>query len=182
MSVTKLWRIWALSLIAVALAWLILQDLSPGGEQAEVAVRPSTRLPAIAPAPRPVDASAELESLSKSTLWGPIAQRPASGASDAGASEAPAPKWSLSGYYDVSGTKYVIVSFEQLARPSQQLKLHDKLPDGARIEAIEPDRVRVRAPRVNLPGSAPSDDSSSRSSSWLPITPGLPLPTPRKQR
>jgi hypothetical protein len=141
MTVTKLWRIWALSLVAVSLSWLILREFAPGEDQAKAAVRHSTRPPAVSPAPRPVDPSAALASLSSTTLWGPIAQRTAPGQPAAGASEPSTPKWSLSGYYDDSGTRYVIVSFEQLARPSQQLKLHDKLPDGARIEAIEPDRA-----------------------------------------
>lgn len=179
MSVIRLWRMWALSLVVAVLAWLILQDSSSNGEQTVAAVRHSARMPTIAQVPLPVDPAAELESLSKSALWGPIARRPASGASDANSSDVSAPKWTLSGYYAVSGKKYVVVSFEQLARPSQQLKLHDKLPDGSRIEAIEPDRVRVRAPVAKSQDGSPANENSSRSSSWLPITPGLPLPTPR---
>lgn len=177
MSVIKLWRLWALFLIVVVLAWMILQN-SPSEMPTQATVRQSVRMPAIAPVSLPADPAAELEALSKSTLWGPIAQRAASGANS---SDAPPPKWALSGYYDVSGKKYVIVSFEQLAQPSQQLKLHDKLPDGSSIEAIEPDRVRVRVPRGSSPGGTAAEASSPSGSIWLPITPGLPLPAPRER-
>lgn len=181
MSVLKLWRLWALGVTVVVLAWLLLQDSLPSGEQTLASVRQRARLPTIAPPPRLLDPAPELQSLSKSTLWGQIPQRAAAGASDADSAEAAAPKWTLTGYYDASGKRYVVVSFEQQARPSIQLKLHDKLPDGSRIEAIEPDRVRVRAPRVSPQDGSPADENSPRGSTWLPITPGLPLPTSRRR-
>lgn len=178
MKVRQLWRLWVLALVAVALAWLALRDALTSRDVPGIGVaRQGTGLPVIAPPPRPVDPAPALEALSQSSLWGPRASRPASGAGAAEPEAAP-PKWSLSGYYEVAGTRFVIVSFEQQARSSQQLKVADKLPDGSRIEQIEPDRVRVRMPRPD-----PTDEgASSPRSGWLPITPGLPLPAAKNPR
>lgn len=177
MSVRKLWRLWGLVLVAVILAWLALQDAPSPNETPTVrATRQRALLPALAPSPRPADPAQSLATLSQSTIWGPLPSRAASGATSDG--EAPLTKWSLSGFYETSGIKFVIVSFEQQARPSQQLKVGDKLPDGSRIVQIETDRVRVRAPTIG----AVAEGASAPTSGWLPITPGLPMPASKRQR
>lgn len=173
MSVRGLWRLWALGLVAAVLAVLNLQtppshDIAPA-----VAARNESRLPNLAPPPVPVDPAPALAKLSQSTLWGPLAPRPPSGA--AGGAAPPPPKWDLTGFFERTGTRFVIVSFEQQALPTQQLKLGDKLPDGSRIERIEPDRVRARQLRASVGAGAPS-------SRWLPITPGLSAPSPNDKR
>lgn len=177
MTVRKLWRLWGLVLVAGVLAALALPDLtSPNDAPTVRATRQRAQLPALAPLPRPADPAPALATLSQSTIWGPLPPRAASGAASDG--EASLPKWSLSGFYEISGTKFVIVSFEKLVRPSQQLKVADKLPDGSRIVQIEPDRVRVRAPSP----SAATDGASAPTSQWLPITPGLPIPASKRHR
>ncbi len=152
MSVRRLWRLWALLLVAVVLAWLTLSTPTAGDKPTLVAARQNARLPNLAPAPVPADPGPALAVLSQSTLWGPLQPRPASGA--AGGAP-PAPQWAVTGYYELSGKRFVIVSFDQQALPSQQLSVADRLPDGSRIAQIEPDRVRVwRAPgrRASRPG------------------------------
>lgn len=177
MTVRKLWRLWGLVLVAGVLAALALPDSTTSNDAPTVrATRQPAQLPALAPSPLPADPAPALATLSQSTIWGPLPPRAASGA--AGKGEAPPPKWSLSGFYEISGTKFVIVSFEKLVRPSQQLKVADKLPDGSRIVQIEPDRVRVRVPAPE----APAEGASAPTSLWLPITPGLPMPTGKRRR
>lgn len=171
------WRLWALLILAALLAWFALQR-APSPEVSVVApMRPGPRLPSIAPPPRPVDPAPALAALSQSTLWGPLPPRPGSGASgpDAGTVS---PKWTVSGYYEQGGTRFIVVSFEQLLRPSQHLKLGDKLPDGSRIVKIEPDRVRAQPAAV----TAPEEGAATPSSGWLPITPGLPEITSNRTR
>lgn len=171
MSVRSLWRLWALLLAAVTLAWLTLQE-RPAHDAAPVAaVRRSAPLPTLAPLPRATDPQTTVAQLAQSTLWGPIAPRAASGA--AGTAEAPPPKWSLTGYYELAGTRYVVVSFDQPAMASLQLKVGDRLPDGSRIERIEPDRVRARAPASRGPSTAAATGGPVTGSGWLPVTPGL---------
>ena len=173
MSVRGLWRLWALVLVAVVLAALTLQT-PPADDVPLVAVaRKDARPPPLAPPPAPIDPTAALMKLLQSTLWGPLAPRPASGA--AGGAASTPPKWDLTGFYELTGTRFVIISFEQQALPSQQLKLGDKLPDGSRIEQIEPDRARARRARTMMGVGTPS-------SHWLPITPGLPAPSPNDKR
>ncbi len=173
MSVRRLWRLWALVLVAVVLAALTLRT-PPSDEMPLVAAaRKDARLPTLAPPPVTVDPAPALNKLSQSTLWGPLAPRPASSAAS-GAAPRPA-QWALTGFYELKGTRFVIVSFEQQALPPQLLKLGDKLPDGSRIEQIEPDRARARRPRTRTGVGTPS-------SRWLPITPGLPAPSPNDKR
>lgn len=179
MSVRQLWRLWALALVAVVLGWIALQSsLSSREVQEAGAVRQAARLPDVAPPPRPVDPTPALQALSQSTLWGPHVSRPASGAGGADEADTAPPKWSVTGYYEIAGVRYVIVSFEQQVRSSQQLKVADKLPDGSRIEKIETDRVRVRMPRPN----PPDEGASSPKSGWIPITPGLQKPAAKNPR
>lgn len=170
MSVRGLWRLWALALAVVVLGWIALQGALSSREVQEAgAVRPAIRLPDVAPPPRPVDPTPALQTLSQSNFWGPRTPRPASGASGTDEAEPVPPKWSVTGYYERAGIRHVIVSFEQQVRPSQQLKVADKLPDGSRIEQIQPDRVRVRMARTD----PPEEGASSPKSEWIPITPGL---------
>jgi hypothetical protein len=172
-SVRSLWRLWALALVAAVLAMLNLQTPPSDDTTLVAAARKEARLPQLAPPPVPVDPAPALTKLSQSTLWGPLGPRLASGA--AGGAAPPAAKWGLTGFFERTGTRYVIVSFEEQALPTQQLKLGDKLPDGSRIERIEPDRVRARQARAGTGTSAPS-------ARWLPITPGLSAAPPNDKR
>ncbi len=168
-----MWRLWALVMVAVVLAALMLRTPPSDETPLVAATRKDARLPDLAPPAVPIDPAPALTKLSQSTLWGPLAPRPASGA--AGGEAPQPPKWALTGFYELSGTRFVVVSFEQQALPSQQLKQGDKLPNGSRIERIEPDRVRARRPRASLGAGAPS-------SGWLPITPGLPARSANEKR
>lgn len=165
MSVRRLWRLWALVMVAVVLAALTLQMPTSDDMPLVTAARKDARPPQLAPPPVPVDPAPALTKLSQSTLWGPLAPRSVSGAAS-GAAPLP-PRWDLTGFYELTGKRFVVVSFENQALPPQQLRLGDKLPDGSRIERIEPDRVRARPPPASNGASAPG-------SGWLPITPGLP--------
>ena len=80
MSVRKLWRLWALLMVAAVLGWLALQDALSPDPSVVGAQRPGTRLPSVATPPRPVDPAPSLAALSQSTLWGSLAPRPGSGA------------------------------------------------------------------------------------------------------
>lgn len=173
MSVRSLWRLWALLLVAAALAMLNRQTPPSDDMTLVAAARKEARQPHLAPPPVPIDPAPALTKLSQSTLWGPLAPRPASGA--AGGAAPPPAKWGLTGFYELTGTRYVIVSFDQQALPTRQLKVGDKLPDGSRIEWIEPDRVRARRARASTSTSAPS-------ARWLPITPGLSAIPPNEKR
>jgi len=172
-SVRSLWRLWALVLMAAALAMLNLQTPPSDDMTLVAATRKEARQPNLAPPPVPIDPAPALTKLSQSTLWGPLAPRPASGA--AGGAAPPPAKWGLTGFYERTGTRYVIVSFDQEALPTRQLKLGDKLPDGSRIERIEPDRVLARRAGGKTSISAPS-------ARWLPITPGLSAASPNDKR
>jgi hypothetical protein len=171
-SVRSLWRLWALLMLAVVLAWPMLQQRAAHDSAPVAPTRQGARLPTLAPLPRPPDPAPTVARLAQSTLWGPLAPRAASGA--AGGAEAPAPKWSLTGYYARSGIRHVVVSFDQPAMASLQLKVGDRLPDGSRIERIEPDRVRVRAPAA--------DGATAAGSRWLAVTPGLVATPPQGTR
>ena len=174
MSVRGLWRLWALLLVAAVLAGLMVSSTSPGDLPALVAARHPARMPKLAPLPVPIDPAPALAQLSQSTLWGPLPPRPASGAAG---DAPPPPKWDVTGYYELAGKRYVVVSFEKQALPSQQLTLTNRLPDGSRIMRIEPDRVRVSAPDIAASGAStgPQDETASQPKArWLPITPGLP--------
>lgn len=170
MSVRGLWRLWALLMIVAILVGLTLSSQPSGDVPTLVAARQPVRMPKLAPLPTPVDPTPILAQLSQSTLWGPLAPRPASGA----ASDAPPPpKWDVSGYYELGGKRFVVLSFEKQVLPSRQLTVKDKLPDGSRITRIEPDRVRTTAPSADA--AAPQAEGASQPTSrWLPITPGLP--------
>jgi hypothetical protein len=172
-SVRGLWRLWALVLVAVVLAALTLQTPPAADVPQVAAAHKDARPPPLAPPPVPIDPAPALMKLSQSTLWGPLAPRPASGA--AGGAASTPPKWDLTGFYELTGTRFVIISFEQQALPSQQLKLGDKLPDGSRIERIDPDRGRARRPQASTGAGAPG-------SLWLPITPGWSPPSPQGKR
>jgi hypothetical protein len=177
-TVRQVWRLWALLMVAAVLVWLGFEEPAPPTGTEPVTPRRAARLPALPAPPVPADPSAALNRLAQSTLWGPLPRA----ASAPGGSDAPAPKWSLSGYVDANGVRQVIVSFENLALPSRQLRVGDRLPDGTTIVAIEPDRVRVRAPLTAPPDGA----ASAPVSGWLPITPGLapglaPAPAPARR-
>jgi hypothetical protein len=179
-SVRKLWRLWALVLAAVVLAGLTLQTPPADDPPPVAATRRDARVPSLAPPPVPANPVPALAKLSQSTLWGPLAPRAASGAASV---ETPLPpKWALTGYYELSGKRFVIVSFEQQALPSKQLTLADRLPDGSRIEQIEPDRVRVRRPWARSRVDPAAQGATVPRSNWLPITPGLSAAAPKNNR
>lgn len=177
MTVRQLWRLWALLVVAAMLAWLAFEPPpAPSTGAPLVTPRQAARLPPLPPPPVPPDPAPALDKLAQSALWGPPPARAASG--PGGGDAPPPPKWALSGFVDVNGRRQVIVSFENLAQPSRQLGAGDKLPDGSSIVEIEPDRVRVRAPRVRPAEGA----ASAPASGWLPITPGLPPPAAPARR
>jgi hypothetical protein len=163
MTVRQLWRLWALLMMALVLAWLTVQPSSPAPTATTVMPRQPARLPEMPALPQPVDARPIVDALAQSTLWGPPAPRVPPG----GAAAPPPPKWSLSGFYEAAGTRFVVLSYEALALPSRQLKVGDRLPDGRRLQAIEPDRVRV--------GGGPARrDGPAAPPGWIALTPGLP--------
>lgn len=165
MTVAALWRLWALGVAAVALSGLLVADRLPS-DGAPSLVRPAARMPGLPPLPAPVDAGAALDTLARSTIWGPLA---APATDPAGAAAQAAPAWSLSGYYEAAGVRRVIVSVDNAAVPSQQLAVGERLPDGAVILAIDPDRVRVRRAR-DATGAATGPRTA-----WLPIGPAPPV-------
>jgi hypothetical protein len=164
-TVAALWRLWALAVAAVAAAALLVADRMPS-DAGPALVRPAARMPLLPPAPAPADADAALDTLARSTIWGPLAA-PADDAAGA-AARAAAPAWSLAGYYEAAGVRRVIVSHDNAAAPSQQLAVGERLPDGATILAIEPDRVRVRRAREAAAAAGPR-------TAWLPIGPAPPV-------
>lgn len=168
MTVRQLWRLWALLMVALVLAWLTLQPAP--APVSIVTPRQAARLPAPAALPQPVDAAALVEALARSTLWGPPAPRAAAGGADA----PPPPQWQLTGYYEAAGRRHVVLSYEGQALPSKQLTVGDRLPDGRRLQTIEPDRVRV--------GAAPGRGGQpSAPAGWIALTPGLPDPQPARR-
>ncbi len=174
MTVRQIWRLWALLMVVAVLAWLAFEEPAPPAGSPLVAPRQAARLPALPPLPVPADPAAALNQLAQSALWGPPA-RAASGAD--GGPAPPPPNWALSGFAEVNGRRQVVLSFENLALPSRQLRVGDQLPDGSSIVQIEADRVRVRAPRIPPPAGA----ASAPVSGWLPLTPGLvPAAPPRR--
>jgi hypothetical protein len=164
-TVASLWRLWALGIVAVFVAALLVADRLPSGGDPSL-VRPAARMPVLPPVPALVDADGALDTLSRSTIWGLLA---APAADSAGAPAEAAPAWSLSGYYEAAGVRRVIVSVDNAAVLSQQLAVGERLPDGAVILAIEPDRVRVRRGR-DATGAATGPRTA-----WLPIGPAPPV-------
>jgi hypothetical protein len=161
--------VWAAAALSVVLfvAWLALRPppLAP-----VAAARPPARVvlpPAPAPAPDAVPALAELAA---SRMWGPRAARAGTAAASAasGADVAPEPAWFLSGVYGPAGQRVLVVRYEAQARPALQLRVGQRLPDGARIETIDIDRVQVRP--------APAAGKGRPKLQWLPVNRGLPVP------
>lgn len=166
LTVRAFWWWWA-GVVVVALAWMG-SDTPTDTAAADVAAPGLVPLPAL-----PASATgraAELALLSESTLWGPRSARPAAaGASGAAsAAEAAAPSWRLSGVYASGEQRVLVLHFEQQAKPSQQLRVGDRLPDGSLLRAIEPDRVLVQ-PRGGSRRHPPK-------SLWLPVNRGLHVP------
>lgn len=166
LTVRAFWWWWA-AVVAVALAWMGA-GTPAGAPAADIAVPGLVPLPAL-PASAAGSAAA-LALLSESTLWGPRSARPAAaGASGAAAAaEAAKPAWVLSGVYTHGGQGVLVVHFDKLAQPSQQLRVGDRLPDGSLLRAIETDRVWVQ-PRGGSRRHPPK-------SVWLPVNRGLHVP------
>jgi hypothetical protein len=160
MNLRTIWTVAAAGVVAfVAWLWLKPPPPLPVAEP-----RPPARValpPVPASAPDPALALAELSS---STLWGP--RTPRVDAAAAAASAAAEPAWFLAGVYGQAGQRVVVVRFDGQARPALQLRVGQRLPDGARIDAIEIDRVQVR----------PASARGRPRTLWLPVNRGLPLP------
>ncbi len=135
LSVAAIWRLWLLCLGGY-IAWLALAPQAPtrlvGARSA-----PAVNLPT---PPAVLATSAALQELERSRLWGPRAASPASAAAAAEA----APSWFATGTYAVGAQRTLVVHFQDNARPAQQLRPGDRLPDGARLLAIEADRYQIR--------------------------------------
>lgn len=161
MSVRTLWTLAALC-AALAVAWMALRT-PPPVPKAEPRPPAQVVLPPLrSAAPDPATALAELAT---STMWGPRARRTDAAASAPG--DAPEPAWYLSGVFGQAGQRVLVVRFEAQARPALQLRVGQRLPDGARIEKIEIDRVQVR----------PTAEAQRRPRlQWLPVNRGLPVP------
>ena len=162
MNVRSIWTVAALC-AALAVLWLALRTPPPvpKGEP-----RPSAQvvLPPLASVAS--DSAPALAELAKSTMWGPRATRTDSAASAPG--DAPDPAWFISGVYGQAGQRVLVVRYEAQVRPAQQLRVGQRLPDGARIEAIEIDRVQSR------PASAPGQRRPPQR--WQPGNRALPVP------
>lgn len=163
MTVRGFWALWA-AVVLAALVWMLSDSTTPA---------PPT--PAAAPmaAPLPTlpgatnDPAAHLAALAASTMWGPRAAQAAAGAASA-ATVVPEPAWVLSGTYAQGSQRVLLVHFEGQTKPPLQLRVGDRLPDGARLRAIESDRVLIQPP------AGPSRRSAKPQ--WLPVNRGLPVP------
>ena len=113
MTVARLWRLWALVMAALGLAWLAWHDVAVPSDT-DALVRPASRMPELPPAPVLQDPAPALDALARSTLWGPL--KPAPGAA-AAAAAAPPPGWQVTGYFESGGTRHVVVSYGNQARP-----------------------------------------------------------------
>lgn len=160
MSVRAIWTL-AAACVAAALAWLLLQAPPP---LPAAEPRPPARVALPAPPASVPDPAAALAELATTPMWGPRTPRIDAAASAASAAADPA--WFLAGVYGLAGQRVVVVRFDGQARPALQLRVGQRLPDGARIAAIEIDRVQVR----------PTPGSGRPRKQWLPVNRGLPLP------
>ena len=151
-TVTQVWLIWA-ALLAAALLVVAWPAGAPPVQPASSPAEPGQGLPSLSPVPLPLPGpaarpgQAEVERwgqvLANSTLWGARARPVVDTAAQA---ETPEPLWALTGVYRVGGQFAAVLSWEGLARPSQQVRRGDLLPDRSRVLAIEHDRVQVRGP------------------------------------
>lgn len=163
----RFWRWWSLGLIALTVG--ILGWPTDPAPEPEVD-RASPSLPAMQPTPPRGDVQSDLDTLKASTLWGPVAAKPANAASAA----SPEPAWFVSGIYETPAGKRVLLHYENKAQPARQLAVGDKLPDGGVILAIDRDRLQIRpAPDASGAGS-PRAGVEVR---WVAINRGMPLPS-----
>jgi hypothetical protein len=164
MTVRQFWAAWALAALLLVLVFV----LQPPQPLPTLVVQ--SRAAALPPLPRPpplADRRAELEQLAGSPLWGPLAARaPAAGAS----APTPEPKWFVSGVYRVGDQSRLVLHYEGRARPSAQLGVGDKLPDGSIVDTITPDKVRLRVPR------APGVKGPRFTPTWIAVNRGVALP------
>jgi hypothetical protein len=164
MTVRQFWAAWAVAAVLMVLA-LMMRPLEP--LPTLVAQRRAAPLP---PLPRPpplADRRTEVEQLATSPMWGPLAAKaPAAGAS----APAEAPKWFISGVYRVGDQWRLVLHYERLAKPSAQLGVGDKLPDGSIVETIAADKVRLRVPRQ------PGAGGPRFTHVWLAVNRGVALP------
>ena len=125
-------------LFALAAAWLLLApaDLPPlrtvkSSEDAWQLSQPAS-----------IDADAALSEINRARLWRSAA------APEAGlpAQEAPAltpPDWRIAGVFTQGGKPVALLNIDELPPRQQQLRVGDKLPGGAKILAITPDRLCI---------------------------------------
>jgi hypothetical protein len=159
MSVRGIWTL-AAACAAAALAWLLLQAPPP---LPVAEPRPPARVALPAPPASSPDPAAALAELAATPMWGPRTPRIEAPAAARAAAD---PAWFLAGVYGLAGERVVVVRFDGQARPALQLRVGQRLPDGARIAAIEIDRVQVR----------PKPGGGRPRTLWLPVNRGLPLP------
>ena len=129
-------------LFALVAAWLLL---SPANLPTQRSLKPQgdtwqLNLPVT------IESDAALSVIAQTRLWGGGV---GAGTAPLPTDEAPltAPDWRISGVYsEGSGKNVALLSFDGLplaAQQQQQLRVGDKLPGGAKILAITPDRVCI---------------------------------------
>lgn len=132
----SVWRIWV---AGVAALWLAVFVLAPQPAPPAPLARPMERWELPAP-PARLNMSAAAATMATSPIWG---ARPPSGA----AVPAEDTRWTFAGIFLRSGDPAQAVIRFAAARPTQTVTIGDELPDGSKVESIEPSRVCVRAGR-----------------------------------
>jgi hypothetical protein len=124
-------------LFALVAAWLLLApaDLPP------LRTVKSSEDPWQLSQPASIASDAALSAINRAGLW-------RSGAAPAAmpTQEAPAltpPDWRIAGVYAEGGKQVALLNIDELPPRQQQLRVGDKLPGGAKILAITPDRVCI---------------------------------------
>lgn len=142
-------QIWTgTGVIGVLLALLLLtQAPAPAPERAPAAPAKPPALPQLDALDRREQDQQAATLLATSSLWGPRLAAPAAAAS---AAELPAPRWFISGVYQVGTERRAVLHFEDNRAPAQQLRVGDNLPDGRRLVAVDRDGVTLRHTPASL--------------------------------
>ena len=125
-------------LFALAAAWLLL---APADLQSLRTLKP-TDDPWLLSQPASIDSDAALSVINRAGLWRSAA---APGAA-ALVQDAPAltpPDWRIAGVFSQGGKPVALLNIDELPPRQQQLHVGDKLPGGAKILAITPDRLCI---------------------------------------
>jgi len=140
MTIPQVWQ--AAGIVALALALPIL--IWGGGAPPAPEPRGETELGADMPAlPATGVAAEDREELTRSTMWGgaPVAD---AAAESGGSADAQGPAWSLAGVFMKDERREVVLRFAGDAEAPRLLGEGAALPDGAVVEQIERDRIRLR--------------------------------------